>query len=214
MSKISSRGGFNLPNRGGFNLPNRGGFNLPKKIIFIDRDGVINKDPGGWTKHNYVTKWQEFKFLPGSKEAIKKLNKANYEIVVISNQAGVSKGHYSEDELDGVNSKMLKEMKSAGAGIRKVYYCVHQDSDNCDCRKPKIGLFKQAEQELGVKARGSYFIGDGKTDIEAGRNFGLKTVLVLSGKTSLEDMRQWEIKPDYIFDDLREAVEFVIKTPA
>ncbi|UCD55227.1 MAG: HAD-IIIA family hydrolase [Candidatus Omnitrophota bacterium] len=181
-----------------------------KKIVFIDRDGVINKDPGGWTKHNYVTRWEDFKFLPGSKEALKKLNDARYEIIIISNQAGVGKGHYSKDELDTVNSKMLEEIKKAGAGIRKVYYCIHRPDDNCDCRKPKIGLFKQAEEEMGIKAGGSYFIGDAKTDIEAGEKAGLKTILVLSGKTILEDMRSSNIKPDYIFDDIFEAVEFIL----
>ena len=182
-----------------------------KKIIFIDRDGVINKDPGGWTKHNYVTRWEDFRFLPGSKDAVKKLNDAGYEIIIISNQAGVGKGHYSKDELDIVNSKMLQEIKNAGSRIKEVYYCIHQPGDNCDCRKPKIGLFKQAEKELGIKASSSYFIGDAKTDIEAGEKMGLKTILVLSGKTSLEDTRSYNVKPDYIFDDLLKAVEFVIK---
>ena len=182
-----------------------------KKIVFIDRDCVINKDPGGWTKHNYVTRWEDFKFLPGAKEAVKKLNDAGYEVIIISNQAGVGKGHYSKDELDTVNSRMLEEIKIAGGSIKKVYYCIHQPSDDCDCRKPKIGLFKQAEKELGIKASGSYFIGDTKTDIEAGEKMGLKTVLILTGKTGLEDIRSSEAKPDYIFDNLLEAVNFILK---
>ena len=182
-----------------------------KKIIFIDRDGVINKDPGGWTKHNYVTRPKEFKFLSGSKEAVKKLNDAGYEIIIISNQAGINRGYYSKDELDIVSSKMLEEMKNEGALIKKVYYCVHQPGDNCDCRKPKVGLFKEAEKQLGIKAGGTYFIGDAKTDIEAGENMGLKTILVLSGKTSLEDIRSLEVKPGYIFDNLLEAVEFILR---
>lgn len=180
------------------------------KVIFIDRDGVINKDPGGWTEHNYVTRREDFIFLSGAKEAIKKLNEAGYEIVVISNQAGIAKGHYSGSELNGVNEKMLSEIDKSGGKINKVYYCVHQDADNCDCRKPKTGLFKMAEKELGIRARDTYFIGDGKTDVEAGKNAFLKTILVLSGKAKIEDIRGWEIKPDYIFDDLSEAVGFIL----
>lgn len=182
-----------------------------KKAIFIDRDGVINKDPGGWTKHSYVTEWKNFIFLPNSLEALKMLNKAGFEIVVVSNQGGISKGFFTKKKLDTINRKMIEEIEKNGAKIRKVYYCVHQTSDNCDCKKPKTGLFKKAEKELGIKAKGSFFIGDGKMDVEAGAKIGFKTILVLSGKTSLEQLRTWGIKPDYIFDDLYEAVGFILK---
>ena len=182
-----------------------------RKLIFLDRDGVINRDPGGWTEHSYVTRWEYFKFLPNSVKALKKLNDAGYDIVLISNQGGISKGHYSEDKLREINKKMIAELEKKGAKIRKAYYCIHQDSDNCDCRKPKTGLFRQAEKELKIKARGNFFIGDGKMDIEAAASFGLKSILVLSGKSNLIDVRGWEVKPDYIFDNLSEAVNFVIK---
>ncbi len=182
-----------------------------KKIIFLDRDGVINKDPGGWTKHGYVTEWKDFVFLPDSIRAIKRLNQAGYDVVIISNQAGVSKGCYTKEKLDEINKNMLREIKDAGGDIKKVYYCIHQDSDNCNCRKPKTGMFKQAQKEMGIKIGGSYFIGDGKMDVEAARNVGLKSILLLSGKTALGDIRTWRVKPDYIFDDLNEAVDFILK---
>ncbi len=185
-----------------------------KKIIFIDRDGVVNKDPGGWTEHSYVTRWEDFHFLPGAKEALKMLTDSGYDIIVISNQGGVSKKFFSREELDGVTSRMISEIESYGARIRKVYYCLHQDKDNCDCRKPKPGLFMQAEKELGIKARGEYFLGDGKTDIEAGRSAGLKTILVLSGKTSKDKIAEWDVQPDYVFKDMLDAVKFVIKAEA
>jgi len=181
------------------------------KVIFLDRDGVINKDPGGWTKHNYVTRWDDFLFVTGSKEAIKKLTDANFDIVVISNQAGISKGHYTEGELGEVNKGMVSEIEKSGGKIKKVYYCVHQTSDNCDCRKPKTGLFRKAERELGIEAGNTFFIGDAKTDVEAGRKANLKTILVLSGKSDIADVGNWEIKPDHTFRNLGEAVEFVLK---
>jgi histidinol-phosphate phosphatase family protein len=181
------------------------------KVIFIDRDGVINKDPAGWTEHSYVTRWEDFHFLPGAKEALKLLSDNGYDIIIISNQGGVSKKHFSVEALDGITSKMLSEITIAGAKIKKVYYCIHQDSDKCDCRKPKIGMFIRAEKELGIKAKGSFFIGDGKTDVDAGRTAGLKTILVLSGKTLPESIDGWETKPDFIFKDLLEAVKFIIK---
>ncbi|MGB2706257.1 MAG: HAD family hydrolase [Candidatus Omnitrophota bacterium] len=182
-----------------------------RKTIFIDRDGVINKDPGGWTEHNYVTRWEDFHFLPNSIKAMKKLNEAGYGIVIVSNQAGVNKGYYTKEKLNEINQRMLGEMEKNGVKVKKVYYCVHQDSDDCDCRKPKTGLFKQAEKELGVTAAGNFFIGDGKMDVEAGAGMGMRTILVLSGKTNLEKIRDWDLKPNYIFDDLQEATEFILK---
>lgn len=185
-----------------------------KKIIFLDRDGVINKDPAGWTPHSYVTKWEDFLFLPGSVEALRKLNAAGYDIVIVSNQGGISRGFYTEEKLEEINNNILKELGAQGVRILKVYYCVHQTSDNCECKKPKTGLFRKAEKELGIKAAGAYFIGDGKMDIEAGRKIDLKTILVLSGKTDPKDLESWEIKPDLIFKDLHEAVEFIVKEGA
>lgn len=181
------------------------------KTIFIDRDGVINRDPGGWTEHSYVTGWGQFKFLPNSVKALEALSAAGYDIVVISNQAGVSKGCYSMAELNEINRKMAGEIEKGGAKLKAIYCCVHQDSDNCNCRKPKTGLFKKAEEELKIKAKGSFFIGDGKTDVEAGKSVGLKTILVLSGKSSLKDVEKWETKPDHIFNDLSLAAHFILK---
>ena len=181
------------------------------KTIFLDRDGVINKDPGGWTPHSYVTKLEEFIIFPYAEKAIKKLNDAGFDIVIISNQAGVSKGHYTKEALDEVNKFMIDKLEKNGGKIKATFYCVHQNSDNCDCRKPRTGLFKKAEEKLGIEAKGSFFVGDGKTDVEAADTAGLKSVLVLSGKTDVKDVKDWSVKPDYIFDDLLEAVEFIEK---
>ena len=185
-----------------------------KKIVFIDRDGVINRDPGGWTEHSYVEKWNDFHFLPGAKIAVKKLNDAGFDVIIVSNQAGVSRGFYTEEALNDITEKMVGEIEKAGGKIRKVYYCIHYNDDNCDCRKPKPGLFNRAERELGIVAGKSFFIGDGKMDVEAGSRKGLKTILVLSGKSRQKDVEGWSIKPDFIFADLREAAEFIISKGA
>lgn len=181
------------------------------KLIFLDRDGVINKDPGD---SDYVKKWNEFYFLPRSIKALKKLTDEKYEIIVISNQAGVSKGLYSEGDLEEITRNMLKTIEESGAKIRRVYYCIHRDEDNCNCRKPKVGLFKKALSELRISnseiQAPVYFIGDGLADVEAGENAGYKTILVLSGKSSPEDVKNSPFKPDYVARDLWEAVEFVV----
>lgn len=184
---------------------------MPKKVIFIDRDGVINKDPAGWTPHSYVAKWGDFHFLPGAKRAIKKLNDNGYRVIVISNQAGVGKGIYTEEMLNEISARMAVEVEKEGGRIEKIYYCTHKLSDDCACRKPKTGLFEQAEKELGIQAAGNYFIGDNRMDIVAGKRKGIKTILVLSGKSSHDEVKGWDEKPDYISRDFQEAADFVIK---
>ncbi len=181
------------------------------KLIFLDRDGVINKDPGN---RDYVKSWDEFHFLPRAIKAIKKLTDEGYEIIIISNQAGVNKGLYTENDLDIITRNMLGELEKKGAKIKAIYYCIHRDEDNCNCRKPKTGLFEKALGELGISPHKTsdptYFIGDGLADIEAGKNAGYRTILVLSGKSSSEEIKNWQVKPDYIAEDLWEAVNLVI----
>jgi len=184
-----------------------------KKIIFLDRDGVINADPA---EKRYVTCWRDFRFLPGSVEALKRLNEFHYDIAVISNQAGVSRGLFSLEDLEEVNREMLKALGKFGVKLKKVYYCPHMDEDNCSCRKPKTGLFIKAVEELGIKKiswQEIFFIGDGKFDVWAGKSIGLKTILVLSGKTTKQELGTWQIKPDFTARNLLEAVEKIVLAP-
>ena len=181
------------------------------KYLFIDRDGVINKDPGGWTKTNYVTEWKDFHFVPGTLEALKILKEKGIKVIVASNQGGVNKGLYTQEELNKVNEMMLKEIRKSGGEIEEVFYCIHRDEDNCNCRKPKPGMLEAASKKYGINPKTTYFIGDDKKDILAGRSIGCKTVLVLSGKSSRQDAAQWEEEPDYIFKDLLEAVKYLTK---
>ncbi len=180
------------------------------KPIFLDRDGVINKDPGGWTKHSYVTNWQEFNFIPGSKEAIRDLTDSGYEIMILSNQAGINRGFFTKDDLNDINARMLKEINATGGRIRSTHYCPHKSDERCGCRKPQIGLFNQAAKDLKIDFAKTFFIGDGSTDIEAGKGIGCKTILLLSGKSKLEDVKKWAVKPDYIKKDLRDAVDWIL----
>jgi len=181
------------------------------KAVFLDRDGVINKDPGGWTKYNYVTKWREFEFLPRALEALKKLSNNGIKAILISNQAGVNKGYFSKKELDEVTDKMLLEIRRNNGNIEDVYYCIHKEEDNCNCRKPKTGLLEMASGKYGIELNKTYFIGDSEVDVIAGRRAGCKTIFVLSGKTSRPEMEKWREKPDYTFKDLLEAVNWMLK---
>lgn len=174
------------------------------KLIFLDRDGVINKDTAG-----YVSRPEDFVFVEGSLEAIKKLHDSGYKIIVISNQAGISKGIYTEKDLTRVTDKMVAEVERAGAGFAAIEYCLHQDNDHCLCRKPGVGMFEKACKGMNVDYKECYFIGDKQADVEAGRRIGTKTILVLSGKASKSAVAGWPIKPDYIKNNLKEAVDWL-----
>lgn len=180
------------------------------KIVFIDRDGVISI----LIPNDYIKKWEEFEFIPQGVEGLKILSDAGYKVIIISNQSGVNKGLFTEKDLEKITENMIKELKNKGIeNILKVYYCIHTKEENCDCRKPKVGLFKKAEEEFGkIDFSKTFFIGDSDIDVIAGKNIGAKTILVLTGKIrASQETEEWEIKPDYIFPSLKEAAEFILK---
>jgi len=182
------------------------------KVVFLDRDGVINRYPGDG---DYVKSWSEFHFLPEVKPALKKLNNEGFKICIISNQAGVSKGIYTQENLDLITRNMLNELKKYSIDIAGVYYCTHRSEDNCSCRKPKTGLIGVAinqlrKEGLDVELSRSYFIGDTIRDVETGKSAGIKTILVLSGKEKAENKNNWHSPPHFIAHDLSEAVNLIV----
>jgi histidinol-phosphate phosphatase family protein len=180
------------------------------RVIFLDRDGVINEYPGD---RKFVTSWEEFKFIPKSLEALTRLTKAGFNIFVISNQSGISKGIYSQKSLDDITLRMSVEAKRHNAKI-KVFYCTHKEEDSCNCRKPRIGLIKRALESIGldkIDLNSTFLIGDSIRDIQTGKNAGLKTILVLSGKEKLDNKNDWQVSPDFIARNLNEAVDLVLK---
>jgi len=153
-----------------------------KKVIFLDRDGVINKKP---PKADYVKNWNEFKFLPGAIEALKILTQNGYEIYIISNQAGIARGMMTEDDLKEIHEKMKKELENHEAKVSGIYYCPHGWDEGCECRKPKPGMFFQAAREHYLDLTKIIFIGDDERDVEAGEAAGVKTILVAPNKSFL-----------------------------
>jgi D-glycero-D-manno-heptose 1,7-bisphosphate phosphatase len=177
------------------------------KVIFLDRDGVINKYPGDKL---YVTSLRKFRFLPRAKKAIASLSRAGYKIFVASNQAGVSKGIYAQRTLDAITSKMLDDIEHAGGKITKAYYCTHCKDAGCICRKPKPGMLKMAAQEFKFRLKDAYFVGDTMRDVFTAQAAGCKSILVLTGKEKLANQKNWEAQPDFVFKDLLEAARFLI----
>ena len=176
------------------------------RVIFLDRDGVINEFPGD---SKYVNNRQEFKFISGSIEGIKKLDKCGFKIAIISNQAGVSKGLYSRKDLEEINDEIITQLENKGVKISGIYYCTHHPGDGCDCRKPKVGLLRRAISDLGVKPDETFFIGDSFKDMRAALNFKAKSILVLSGKEKVSNRSEWEFEPDYVFENLCVAADYL-----
>ncbi len=187
---------------------------MSKKIVFLDRDGVINEFPGNG---NYVTKVKEFHFIPGALEALKRLKENGYTVFVVSNQAGVGKGIYSQDKLDRITRRMTAEVRRSGGEIKKAYYCTHTTAHGCDCRKPNIGSIRAALTLLKKPishAAHAYFVGDTEVDVTAGKNAGCKTIFVLSGMSDRKTVESWKVRPDYTVDDLLKATDIILADDA
>ncbi len=181
------------------------------KVVFLDRDGVINEFPGNG---KYVTKLKEFHFIPGSVDALRHLTEHGFSIFVISNQAGVAKGIYSYNKLQHITRNMLIHVRANGARIRRVFYCTHRSDHGCDCRKPGIGLVRKSLEMMGKTisaAKRAFFVGDTESDILAGHNAGCKTIFVLSGREDRRHMRGWPVQPDFVVENLQEATAIIIK---
>src|SRR5205807_8212668 len=144
--------------------------------IFLDRDGVINEN-----RADYVKSWSEFRFLPGSREAIAKLTQAGHRIIVCTNQAGIARGTLSVEAVEDIHHRMIASIYDIGGKIEKVYYCPHDRDGDCFCRKPRPGMLLRARDELDIDLHEAVFIGDSITDIRAGLAAGIHTILVLSG---------------------------------
>ncbi|OLC98783.1 MAG: hypothetical protein AUH86_04130 [Acidobacteria bacterium 13_1_40CM_4_58_4] len=148
-----------------------------KRVIFLDRDGVINRKP---PEGQYVTRWEEMQFLPGVAEAIRLMVQAGFCVMVVSNQRGVAKGLLTIDELELLHNWMCQELASSGAVITSVYYCPHEERPACSCRKPAPGMLLRAAREHHIDLTASWMIGDSDRDVEAGRSAGCRTARILN----------------------------------
>lgn len=182
------------------------------RAVFLDRDGVINRYPG---HHKYVTSVKEFRLLPGVGKALRRLNQAGLPLFIVSNQAGVSKGIYPQETLDEITRRMLRRL-GKGIAFRGIYYCTHLAEERCSCRKPATGLVEKGLALLEgcgsrVDRERSFFVGDSIADVQTGRQAGLKTILVFSGREKPENKPGWGAIPDFTAADLPDAAEIILK---
>ena len=152
------------------------------KGIFLDRDGTIN------IEKDYLHRIEDFEFEDGALEALKIFQDLGYKIIVVTNQSGIARGYYSEEDLSLLNDYMIKEAKKEGIEISAVYYCPHHEEKGvgqykikCECRKPNPGMLLKGIEEFKIDPSQSYMVGDRKSDLEAGDRSGIKSILVKTG---------------------------------
>lgn len=155
--------------------------NLKKKIIFLDRDGVINRD------HGYVYEISKFNFIDGVFEACKYFITLGYEIIIITNQSGIGRGYYSLNDFEKLTMYMLQIFEENGVKILKVYFCPHSPEENCSCRKPNTGMIQQSLNDFDIDLTNSWLIGDKTSDIETAMNANIPNrILISNTKSNLE----------------------------
>jgi len=185
------------------------------KAVFLDRDGVINEliyyPEQGIVDSPFTV--EQFRLLPHVGEAISKFHEMGYKVVLVSNQPGIAKGHMSEVTFGRIRDKMRNDLAKEGASLDGEYYCLHHPEAkveslraNCECRKPKPGLLLEVAKDLGIDLSQSWMIGDGLTDIKAGKTAGCKTILLARMKCELcHLMDEMDARPDFSASDLFDA---------
>ncbi len=180
-----------------------------KKIVFLDRDGVINED-----SPDYIKSWSEFRFLKGSLEAIRRLSENDFTIFIITNQSIINRKMVPEKELLHIFSKMRSCVESNGGIITDIYYCPHTPSEGCDCRKPLPGLIRKAQKKYNMDLSASVMVGDSAKDILCAKQAECgAAILVRTGNFSKAEalLAKENVRPDLIAENLLKASEWIIE---
>lgn len=175
---------------------------MKRRFVILDRDGTVILDK------DHLTKVSEVELIPGAAKAIKKFNELGLGIIIVTNQTVVGNRHITLKDLELIHKRILKLLLEEGATIDGIYFCPHKVGDNCLCRKPNVGLIKQAAKDYNFDPKLSFVIGDNRGDIQLGKNIGATTILVRTGYG--KQVEQEKINPDYVVDDL-EGVLSIIK---
>ena len=171
------------------------------KTIFLDRDGVINKEI------NYLHKIEDFEFINGVFEACQYFKNLNYKIIIITNQSGISRGYYTENDFQIITNWMIAQFKKNDINILDVFHCPHLPDSNCNCRKPMPGMLLEAKYKHNINMNNSWMIGDKEADIIAANNAGItNTILVRSG----HNINKADSNAEYIIDSIEQSNEVII----
>ncbi len=181
-----------------------------RPAVFLDRDGTMAEEVG------YLNHISRFRMFPFVADAVRRLNRANLIIIVVTNQSGVGRGYFPESLVHTVHVLMAQQLAEAGATIDAVYYCPHASTENCDCRKPKTGMLDRAVRQHGVDLPRSFVVGDRYGDVELARNAHARSILVRTGYGEGElawHSAKWSIPPDFVARDLTEAADWILRQP-
>jgi D-glycero-D-manno-heptose 1,7-bisphosphate phosphatase len=180
-----------------------------KKVVFLDRDGVINRD-----SPEYIKSWDEFEFLPGSLEAMALLTRSGFTIIVITNQSAIGRGMVAPETLSHTHSRMSEAVSAHGGRIRDIFFCPHHPDDGCDCRKPMPGLILKARDTHDIDLSDAVMVGDSAKDIDCARNAGCgASILVQTGNglSAAATLAETGIRPDCQATDLLDAAHWILK---
>jgi D-glycero-D-manno-heptose 1,7-bisphosphate phosphatase len=179
--------------------------NANKKLVVLDRDGVINVDSDAFIKSP-----DEWVAIPGSLEAIARLNQAGYRVAIASNQSGIGRGLFDMAALNAMHEKMNRAAATVGGRIDAVFFCPHTQEDECECRKPKPGMLQQIVERFEIDPADTPMVGDSLRDLQAGAALGFAPHLVLTGK-GRKTLAAGNLPPNTkVHDDLRTfALDFL-----
>ncbi len=175
-----------------------------KMAIFLDRDGTICEDA------DYLSRPEQLKIFPYAAEAVRLLNENNYLVILITNQSGIARGYFDENNLGAIHEKLISQLAEENAKLDAIYFCPHNSEDNCSCRKPKIGMIERAMKDFSIDPEKSWMIGDKAIDVETGFNARTKTALVLTGYGQKE-VGKLKNKPDITAENVLKAVEKIVE---
>jgi len=186
-----------------------------RRAIIMDRDGTVCEEVG------YVNHVERIRLIPGSAEAVRRANRAGYQAVLVTNQAGVARGYMSEELVGETHDRLRDLLAEHDARLDGIYYCPHHPDvgpsryrKSCDCRKPEPGMLLRARDEMGIDLGASYVIGDSIKDVQTAKRVGATGVLVLTGygRGQLEHQSTaWSVRPDHIAENLLEAVNWILE---
>ena len=175
-----------------------------RRAVFLDRDGTIMEDT------NYVGNVERVLVIPGAPGALKQLQDAGYKLFVITNQSGVGRGYFTREAVESIHTHLNEYFGRSGVRFDHYYVCPHHPEDKCDCRKPKPKFLLDAAAEHGLDLSQCFMVGDRASDIQAGINAGVPTILVLTGGGS-ETLARREVTPNHVAADISEAAAWIVK---